>query len=1822
MAYNQLYSVAARQDSDDSGFFDGVTDFMQYGITSAATSGVLSMANTGVALANTFGGDYEYYDTEDTLNGMGLEQTADYYKEHQGALDTVGFVATSFIPGAAGVKAMRMALKGGSSSSIKLVSGLSEASNTGKYVKDMTAAVRAGASDAIGDTKRKAILSGFYKNAVEAAAFETAVAVTMNQSPVLNNEDLGYFDAVGNVMTSGEFYLGIGLGAGIGGIMDAAVTAHTATKVQRATQSEINKLANIKQAGDIRSLQGDKTALAAAELKKLEEGDVLAQAGDLGERVKENIATQSKVVDEELMMLTGKDTDVAGALKNFVTNPDMSAEQAAGMFAGAKSITRPWKSEHLTDVVSVPSSFKTDVEFEDTLIDWYKQGGYIKEGTTDEAVRKAIREQFEDTRGTAIRDPKTEDYKFFSMARIGDKYNLDSASEATAIKVLRHEMGHLTTDHLNTLMTKTAIGKRLHSEAEQLSRMVSGDKWKSVDIVEKNLAKGVLSPDEVLQVQKFAEYLRSPKEVLAESFAALDNPELYEKASKLAPNLVKLLHRNKLLQERFGDTKKIINLQTGEATTEAVEYTIADIGDVMVRGDTVVFGRNGEQAVNITKGFDVEKLTPQEANAYWYGWLAPNSKHSVHAGEIVQSTDLPRVAKFAKQFREGNMKLDDTITLRMPDGTNAELAAMDADDWLQVTKGELAERMRGAQIKDESFGDVAPVRNYNEIARVLDVDRNAAQFGSKNSNLDGSVWNFSEVNDPTKPMHAVARYDRNTLNSFEQAGMASVNERIKLNRMHADSLTTNYFGTMAAQLPDSMYKNIDNLNPSADISSADRAASALGSVQGEYFHGTSFFQHIGAFLDTHTKRQSKIIKDELAPFAEKIKGDQKALTELSVLDSVLRRDHYQFMPSVTDMFTARLGKIKGDAGIDPKKAGVAAEAEESLRKVLVAMEDAGLSDLASYSGKSQIWTEGAARAFNKMLDKGVTDANEWRRFSDEYIGDYKTGQTHRIESDAVADFWRAKVARNDKSVAAMQRVKHAKGFNTNARTGRMYPGAYDAQRMPFVAYVSDTADKAIAGNRSVGIVGATSEEGLRKKLLQVEQRYGNAVTVTTRQEKKRYLEMQGRYKRQDDTDDLLMDSELQKNGIAFDVLPEPDQNILSKYVDDAVNYETAVARNHIEVKYGEELASLRNFGREAADISTSMFGFLKDKGKALNAWQQQEKVMLNFSNNDAFGQYRAAQNSLDAKASEMFGGIYNAVAKGMRKTGTLVGLSKRIAGDDGWTKADIQHLEDTMEQYGFRGPYDKDGYAGREMLVNAPVHTRGVLSGLATRANGLVARTMLRLDAAHGLVNAMSLPIMLTPELRALRGLASEQLDKSLQIAGSVKVPGTVDIMPSNAKLMMQATKDFFTNRQLVEDYIERGIVPANIRDVLETTDLMADFGSAGTKGDIPAAKAAIHKMEDLLGKPTDYSEQFTHFVAARAAELVTAPYVKAGVISKGTADAAQQSFMRRVNGNYIAAQRPQLFQGWAGQTIGLFQTYQMNMMYNMFRYLGQDKRAAATLVAAQTSIFGVQSLPGFEWMNQKVLERTKGEADFYTSGQDMFGEEATEWGMYGIASNFTKPLVGEGIALYTRGNLSPMNATILPTSLDEIPAVRTLTNFVKSVGSFAGNAGGGAPATQAFYHALAHNGMNRPLQGIGQILQDGSTARSSGNMMIGVDALDWWSTATRLMGAKPLDESIAMENFYRMEKYKTDRAAGISKVGRAVKEFARSGDDFTGDVMTGFMQDYVKRGGDYNTFERWTLDQMTSATESQVNTMRDSVTTTEGRYLQRVMNQGVSDYE
>ena len=66
-------------------------------------------------------------------------------------------------------------------------------------------------------------------------------------------------------------------------------------------------------------------------------------------------------------------------------------------------------------------------------------------------------------------------------------------------------------------------------------------------------------------------------------------------------------------------------------------------------------------------------------------------------------------------------------------------------------------------------------------------------------------------------------------------------------------------------------------------------------------------------------------------------------------------------------------------------------------------------------------------------------------------------------------------------------------------------------------------------------------------------------------------------------------------------------------------------------------------------------------------------------------------------------------------------------------------------------------------------------------------------------------------------------------------------------------------------------------------------------------------------------------------------------------------TFVNRVHGNYIASQRPIAFQGPVGQAMSLFQTYQFNMLQQLFRYVENgEAKTLAILAGLQTTIFVV----------------------------------------------------------------------------------------------------------------------------------------------------------------------------------------------------------------------------------------------------------------------------
>ena len=195
----------------------------KYGAT-AMISGANSFYNTGVAVGNFFGADVQTNDTSAFISSLDSD-LGKYYGENQAAVDLGGFVLGSLIPGLGGIRIFNAGQKalvaatetGFIGGNLGRATGLLTP-NVQKYValatKDMNAS--ATSLQILNANTSKALAAGLWQNTLEAAAFETAVQVTMFKSPVLEQQDVG--DIVANVATGGL------IGGAVGGIFTGIKT--------------------------------------------------------------------------------------------------------------------------------------------------------------------------------------------------------------------------------------------------------------------------------------------------------------------------------------------------------------------------------------------------------------------------------------------------------------------------------------------------------------------------------------------------------------------------------------------------------------------------------------------------------------------------------------------------------------------------------------------------------------------------------------------------------------------------------------------------------------------------------------------------------------------------------------------------------------------------------------------------------------------------------------------------------------------------------------------------------------------------------------------------------------------------------------------------------------------------------------------------------------------------------------------------------------------------------------------------------------------------------------------------------------------------------------------------------------------------------------------------------------------------------------------------------------------------------------------------------------------------------------------------------------
>lgn len=476
-------------------------------------------------------------------------------------------------------------------------------------------------------------------------------------------------------------------------------------------------------------------------------------------------------------------------------------------------------------------------------------------------------------------------------------------------------------------------------------------------------------------------------------------------------------------------------------------------------------------------------------------------------------------------------------------------------------------------------------------------------------------------------------------------------------------------------------------------------------------------------------------------------------------------------------------------------------------------------------------------------------------------------------------------------------------------------------------------------------------------------------------------------------------------------------------------------------------------------------------------------------------------------------------------------------------------------------------------------------SGAAMKAvkevNTVQRIAVLGLDYWNGVVNAIGTPILLLPEMKAA-------------MAGGKQ--------PAYMELVGNAISNYFKKPELLVRYDKAGIVDKGLTAHRELVDAHGLIVGATTSSDAlrqaGIAQSAAGRFLDVMQTPTNWSERFTRFIGAdvgrQIAELRGLAVVEA--------DAFASNFANKVAGNFTAGQRPQVFQGILGNAVGLFQSYQFNYMQQIFKHLaeGQNKNVAM-MMGLQGTIFGAQSLPGFAVANYHLLERHNQEhSGVYSSLRQMVGEEVGNAVLYGTASNLL------GANLWTRGDTSPRNVTLLPVSPADIAAVQYMTKAIGAGADFATSMLNGGNLKVSGLEAVAHAGINRPLAGMAEWALGAKTSNGGKlDMPIDQDLLSI-STAIRFLGAKPMEEAIKMETFYRFTKMKAADAARTQDIAEAFRTSLLA-QETGGDpaALEEFAKRYSDAGGSPANFRKFYLQNLKSISTpravAMANTTRKS---------------------
>lgn len=749
---------------------------------------------------------------------------------------------------------------------------------------------------------------------------------------------------------------------------------------------------------------------------------------------------------------------------------------------------------------------------------------------------------------------------------------------------------------------------------------------------------------------------------------------------------------------------------------------------------------------------------------------------------------------------------------------------------------------------------------------------------------------------------------------------------------------------------------------------------------------------------------------------------------------------------------------------------------------------------------------------------------------------------------------------------------------------------------PFFAFVKDPK---VTGAGHTTMLFANSEKELQGLITKTNRDFPDLEVLTKKDTSDWYAAHQS-YEYDRGLNENYIDTAMKRQGIYSNFYTQTDPK---KIVNDVLQYHYRAADGEaadlMRLRHGEVFDWLENQAGGYSSLESSKFG-----GGKLDTIAQNEKnpyisyikTALNLPSTPTSNPWWSLNKFIDTQGSKVVGQV-------------------RQAFDAAVSPADLDATNQILQKYGSQTAIN----SGSELALINHTAPKAEISKFVRGANAIMSRFTLGLDPLNSLNNAIGANVLRGTELSQITraiGAGNSELAGQLAELAKVKIPGVEDYVTSPAKLIGRSLKRFFdseTRAPLLAEYKEQGFIRSRLEQFASMQDDLALHGTetVGELGD--RLGSAFSKAKALARKGLDagerfsgnnFAEEFNRFISADVMRQITDLGESHGLLTRQESITYINNFVNRVEGNTIASQRPGLFQGPLGQAIGLFQSYQFNMMQNMFRYVAEGTgKDTAMLLGLQGTFYGLQGTPGFKFLNDHVVGTLSGNQqhrDIYDITRGIAGKTGGDWLLYGAASNIMQTNI------YSRGDINPRTLTIVPTSLADVPFVGGMAKVFGTLAETAQKLGGGGNVWETIRQGIEHNGVSRPLAGLAQVSRgvtgDAVFSTSSKGTILGSNDLMSMASLSRLAGGRPLDEAIQNDTMFSINSYEAVDRKKKQLLAETVKTAQIGNNNPDENQITTFAAKYAELGGKQSGFAKYMMENYTRANTTQAAIMNQKI--------------------